>query len=82
MNYLVFQMDIVKSTEDLGFEEALGQLKAIVEKLESGALKLDEAITMFEKGVMLRDICQKKLDNAKLKISKIVVNEGKPTHIE
>jgi|GEM_PF-3516983 len=82
MNYLVFQMNITNPAEDLSFEEALNQLKLIVEKLESGALKLDEAIAMFENGVNLRDICQKKLDNAKLQISKIVINEGKATHIE
>lgn len=76
-------MDIVKSTpKELSFEDALAQLKAIVEKLESGSLKLDESITMFEQGMWLREVCQKRLDNAKLQISKILVSEGKAGGIE
>lgn len=38
------------------FEEALGELEAIVKKLE-GDLPLDEAIAAFEKGIELSKIC-------------------------
>jgi exodeoxyribonuclease VII small subunit len=65
--------------EEIAFEEALLQLKSIVEQLESGNMTLDDSISQFEKGMVLHDLCKKKLDSAKLKISKIALNNGKLT---
>lgn len=70
-------MDNLQSQENLSFEGALSEFKQIVEKLGSGALKLDESITMFERAIKLRDICQARLNEAKLKISKIISEEKK-----
>lgn len=84
---MVIQMDIDslkidEKIELIHFEDALEQLKIIVEKLETGSLKLDESISLFEKGSLLRGICQKRLEDAKLQISKIITHEGKVSHIE
>ena len=60
--------------ENQNFEDALAQLESIVRELESGKIKLDDAVTDYEKAVSLKNFCQKKLDEAKLKIEKIEIN--------
>ncbi len=61
-----------KQKDKLNFEEALQKLEGIVEKLESGDLKLDESLELFEEGVRLSRLCQKKLEEAQGKIEKLV----------
>lgn len=53
------------------FEEALGELEAIVKKLE-GDLPLDEAIAAFEKGIELSKICIEDLKAEKGKLALLV----------
>lgn len=64
---------------DLSFEEALAELKAIVERLESGQGKLDEAITAYERGARLKAHCEAKLKEAQLKIEKITAGGTTPS---
>jgi exodeoxyribonuclease VII small subunit len=58
------------------FEEALRSLEDIVHKLESGEAPLDESIALYERGNMLRDLCQKRLDAAKVRIEAISLDKG------
>jgi len=57
---------------DLSFEEALKELEMIVKKIDSGQESLDSAIESFERGSRLKQHCQNKLEEAKLKIEKII----------
>ena len=57
--------------DDLSFEDAMLQLENIVKELESGRIKLDEAVSAYEKAVKLKQLCEKKLKNAQLKIEKL-----------
>lgn len=57
------------------FEEALKELEETVKKLESGDTTLDEAMSLFEKGVALTKECRKMLDDAQLRVKK-VTEEG------
>lgn len=50
------------------FEEALGQLDAIVKKLEKPDLPLDESIRLFEQGMSLSTVCTEKLDQAQQRV--------------
>ena len=52
----------------ISFEEALEQLEKVVRQLEQGDVPLEESIKLFEKGITLSRICQKKLDQAEAKI--------------
>jgi len=62
------------------FEKALKRLEEIVNKLESGALPLDESLKIFEEGVRLSRFCTKKLDEAERKVEVLLKNkEGKFT---
>jgi len=60
----------------LSFEDALAELEAIVQRLEKGEGKLDEAIDAYERGVALKRHCEKKLGEAQAKIEKIVLEPG------
>ena len=56
----------------LSFEEALAQLQDLVKKLERGDNKLDEAISSYERGALLKLHCEAKLREAQMKVEKIV----------
>ncbi|HUA52832.1 MAG TPA: exodeoxyribonuclease VII small subunit [Candidatus Sulfotelmatobacter sp.] len=56
----------------MSFEEAIGELEAIVKKLEEGKGKLDEAIDSYERGTLLRRHCEAKLAEAQARIDRIV----------
>ena len=50
------------------FESALGELEAIVRKLENGDLDLEESLKLFEKGVKLSRECRERLTRAERRI--------------
>ncbi len=64
----------VENLESLTFETAMIKLEAIVNRLERGECPLDEAIETFEQGMKLKKLCEEKLQNAQLKIEKIMAN--------
>lgn len=59
----------------LSFEQALGELEQIVRRLETGDAALENAITDYERGSALRQHCEKKLSDARLKVEKIIAAE-------
>lgn len=61
------------AVEQLSFEDALAELKQIVERLETGQGKLDDAIAAYERGARLKAHCEAKLKEAQLKIEKIAL---------
>lgn len=68
---------------DLSFETALKQLESIVRELESGEVPLDASIEKFEQGEKLRAFCQKRLDEARVRIEKITFDrENRPVGTE
>jgi len=50
------------------FEDAISELKVIIEKLEGGNLSLEESLTLFEKGTQLINLCHKKLNEVEKRI--------------
>ena len=62
-----------KTSKNIKFEEALAELEAAVEKLESGDLPLEEAIAEFQKGTELSKSLEK-LNKAKAAVQKLEVN--------
>ena len=57
--------------EKLTFEEAMHELEKLVDGLDKGDISLDEAIAAYDRGSQLKDYCQKKLQEAKMKIETI-----------
>lgn len=68
-----------ENIDKLSFEEALSRLENIVRELEAGKIKLDDAVNAYEQAVSLKKFCEKKLNDAKLKIEKIeIAPDGAP----
>ncbi len=66
----------------LSFEDALKRLEAIVQRLESGEASLDESITLYEEGAVLRAQCEARLKSAQERVDKIVLaSDGSPTGV-
>ena len=61
--------------KNLSFEEAMLELETIVRQLETGKVKLDDAVSAYEKGVALKNICEEKLKSAKSKIDLLIIGE-------
>jgi exodeoxyribonuclease VII small subunit len=54
------------------FEDLLNKLERIVNDLEDGDIKLDEAIKKYEEGMKLSSLCNKKLNEIKKRIDVLV----------
>ena len=62
--------------EKLTFEEAMQELEKLVDSLDKGDVSLDEAIAAYDRGSQLKDYCQKKLHEAKMKVETIQSSEN------
>ena len=62
--------------EKLTFEEAMKELELLVDSLDKGDISLDEAIAAYDRGTHLKDYCQKKLHDAKMKVETIQASEN------
>ena len=64
----------------MSFEQALAELRGIVDGLERGDGSLDQSIKAYERGSLLRMHCDAKLREAHMKIEQIRVKaDGTPT---
>ena len=55
----------------MNFEDSLRQLEALVAKMESGEMKLDDMIKSFEEGRKLVKACQEELASIRQRIEKV-----------
>ena len=58
------------------FENALGELRRIVEQMESGDLGLDASLQAFERGIRLTRQCQTALTQAQLRVQMLTNDDG------
>jgi exodeoxyribonuclease VII small subunit len=57
------------------FEDNLHRLEAIVKRMESGELSLEDSLKTFEEGIKLYRLCAQKLDEAERRVE-ILLQEG------
>ncbi len=62
--------------EEMKFEEAYSKLQAVVEKLETGSLPLEESMALFKEGKQLSKYCDDLLNQAELTIKTIPADEA------
>ncbi|HEX5563806.1 MAG TPA: exodeoxyribonuclease VII small subunit [Sporosarcina sp.] len=67
------------SEETLRFEEAMSKLEGIVQKLESGDVPLEDAITLYKQGMELSAYCHGKLQDAEKQLISIIDTNGQAT---
>ncbi|WP_019154457.1 exodeoxyribonuclease VII small subunit [Robertmurraya massiliosenegalensis] len=63
--------------EKMTFEEAMKNLEDIVEKLEEGDVPLEEAISIYRKGMELSKLCHDKLKDVEEQLTQIITEDGK-----
>ena len=65
------EVEIAEDIRALSFEQALGELESIVDRLEAGDVALEESIEIYQRGAQLRAYCDEKLKSAQARIEKI-----------
>lgn len=65
-----------RKAEAPGFEKSLAELEKLVERMESGDQKLEDALKDFERGIELTRQCQSALQSAELKVRKLLEENG------
>ena len=64
---------------EMSFEDAMKELEAVVNRLESGDVPLEDSIKLYERGAALKEHCQKKLAEAEEKVAQITFDgDGQP----
>jgi exodeoxyribonuclease VII small subunit len=67
------EAEVPAEIAQLSFEDALAELEQIVKRLEAGSGKLNDAITSYERGALLKRHCEAKLREAEARVNKIVI---------
>ena len=67
----------MKKEKDNNFEANLKKLEVIVDKLESGDIGLEESVKLYEEGMRIKKICDKKLKDIEMQIKKIKIEDNK-----
>lgn len=67
--------------KSMNFEKKLKDLEALVAKLETGDLSLEESLKAYETGIALTSECQSLLEKAQLRIEMATseVNKSEPS---
>jgi exodeoxyribonuclease VII small subunit len=58
------------------FEQSLDELEQLVARMEHGDMSLDDSLAAFERGVALYRQCQGALDQAELRVRKLLDPEA------
>jgi exodeoxyribonuclease VII small subunit len=58
--------------QPIRFEEAMLDLEEVVKKLETGEVPLEDAISLYKKGMELYSFCHEKLQNAEKQLISII----------
>ena len=67
-----------KKISEMSFEDAMGELEAVVGQLERGDVPLEASITLYERGAALKKRCEEKLKEAEEKVAAITLDsDGK-----
>ena len=62
--------------KDNNFESNLKKLEIIVDKMESGDIGLEESVKLYEEGMRIKKICDKKLQDIEMQIKKIKIEDN------
>ncbi len=69
--------------DEMSFEAAMAELETVLGKLERGDVALDESITLYERGALLKARCEAKLKEAEEKVAAITLDaDGNPAGLK
>lgn len=67
--------------KEIMFNDAMQQLEEIVRQLEQGDVPLEEALTLYQKGMELSKVCHDKLQSAEEQLV-TMMQDGKETPVD
>ncbi|MGH8611144.1 MAG: exodeoxyribonuclease VII small subunit [Gammaproteobacteria bacterium] len=67
---------MTRKSKIFDFEDALRELEALIKRMESGELPLEESLKQFERGMALTRACQKALAEAEQKVKLLTQEQG------
>ena len=71
------------AVDEMSFEAAMAELESVLGKLERGDVALDESITLYERGALLKARCETKLKEAEEKVAAITLDgDGNPAGLK
>ena len=71
------------SEQSQTFEKSMARLDEIVKQMEQGNVPLEDALRLFEEGTGLVKACAKQLDEAELKVVRLMKGpDGNPVEME
>ena len=65
-----------ETLQELTFEASFHRLEEILEKMNSGAVSLDESLKLYEEADRLITLCSKRLNEAERKIEVLIKNRN------
>jgi exodeoxyribonuclease VII small subunit len=74
-------MAMAEPTSPPKFEQNLEALEAVVKQLEAGELPLEEALALFERGVVLSESCRKQIEEAETRVE-VLLRRGNQVRAE
>ena len=72
---------MANTKDQIDFESSLKKLESIVSKLENNDISLEDSVQSFEEGIRLVKDCHKQLNDAELKVKKLL-EDGTVTDLE
>jgi len=63
------------TVDEMSFEQALAELEKIVGQLEQGEVPLEQSISIYERGELLKRHCEKHLAAAEKRVEKIKLDQ-------
>lgn len=70
------------SVQKLSFEEAYEALAESVGLMEGGRLDLEEALRLYEQGMLLANRCNALLEAAELRVTQLAMNSGQRQDVD
>ncbi len=72
----VRDMTMPPRKKNIDFEQSLGTLENLVNRMEQGEMTLEESLQAFETGIALTRECQARLAAAELHVTKLIEVQG------
>jgi exodeoxyribonuclease VII small subunit len=66
------------AVEPRSFEAAYHELQQVVAQLEDGGVDLERAIVLFERGNELVQVCERIVDRAELRVTRLAAETASP----
>ena len=72
----ISEKTVVKKINKMSFEDSMARLEEISQILSSQKINLDQMIELYEEGSALKEHCASRLEEAKMKIEKVINNKN------